>query len=1205
MRIFLSLLLSIVLSTAIQAQSFWNEIRESQISQKSRNVKSVNPTVYRTFSLEASQLKDYLLNAPTEEQEIERSQGFTLLMPSAEGTVEEFVVWYSPVMEEELAAKYPEIRSYKGYKKNQKSTIMRLTVTAESVHASVKSLNDMVYIDPYSTESDDIYMVYKTENYADPVLENEVICGTDDSILESDEDIVASPRGTLADKIYLRKYRLALGCTSTWGMLRGTREKAMAEMVEFVDKANVYFESMIAARLILINGNENLINIESAGDPYTNPGEGGSLVRQNTGVLNSRITSRNYDIGHLFSRCFDVGGVAAGTICGDAKGAGVTCHNGTTVTNGIVLVFVHEVGHQMSASHTFNNCPGQEGQTPSGTGWEPGSGSTIMAYPGACGSGNLTTSRDDYYHGGTIDQILSFTHQEGAPGYGCAELIDIENYRPNLSIPYHDGFFIPPVTPFYLSGKATDDNDDDMTYNWEQMDGLVSAPLGQPYGNAPLFRSVRPGKSTTRLFPNRNRVLDGIFTSVEELLPTYGRDLTFRFVARDNNPMGNGTSWEEVKFKVAPEPTGPFELISPHDIRKLKVGQKLDVEWAVNNTDQAPVNCKYVDIYFSDGGLLEFDTDNMVPAAIQVPNNGFYSVIIPNLDMPRARLVVKASDNIFFTVSRSNVSIEYPEEPAFFMDMSTAIQYLCLPDETDYEITTAGFGGLDEEIYFEAFPDEGIIATFDKETVLPGESNNMHLDLTGALETGEYSILVRTYVPGLDTLERTVRLYLTPTFLDDIQLISPENGLNGVGPTQRYHWEKRQNADGYVLQVATSPAFSYDDIVIEVERQDTFYFSDHFLDAATIYYWRVQSYNICRDGEWSEIYAFNTESKDCGITASGPISINISQSGTPTVVSEIYVGGDGRIDDVNVKNIKAIHQRAADLRVTLESPQGTQVLLWANKCPVGSGINVGVDDQSNDYFQCPINNGKIYRPEEPLSKFNGENSGGYWKLIIEDTQRGNGGRLQNWDLELCSNITLNPPILVENDTLKIDRSDTQTITRDLLRAEDQDNEDDELIYTLVSVPVHGVLFANGYPIEPGNQFTQEDINQGNLKYWNTSGKEGNDSFKFTVQDGRGGWVDITTFDIDIEYGTTSSKDLVKQPNVLVYPNPAHDVANVRCADNENISSVEVIDVTGRVVKKQSTSGQNIAVDISQMQTGIYMMRINIGDYYITRKLVKK
>lgn len=1201
-RILITSLLIGLTTFFAQGQQFWSSVDASTIQLRSESSRLITPDRFKTFALDRQQMVSYLANAPVESKNLFQQPEFILYLPDNNGDLDEFVVWYSPIMEEELAVRHPEIRSFKGYKKNDRFVTARMTLTPDNFYAAISSPEKMVYIDQYSTERSDIFMSYNTADYDDPVLSQDLICGVHDELFGHDDATRTMPRSVLSEEVPLRLYRLALGCTGEWGILRGTQEKALAEMVVFVDRANVYFEKEVSARLVIIASNENCINLDGNLDPYQNSREGLSLVGQNTAVISQRVGFNNYDIGHLFSICYDVGGVAAGTLCSQAKGAGVTCHNSTSISNGIILVFVHEVGHQMSASHTFNHCPGQEGQTPSGTGYEPGSGSTIMAYPGACGSSNLNVARDDYYHAGTLDQILFFTAREGAEAFECAQLADFGNLRPEVTLNYPNEFYIPKVTPFYLTGKAIDPNGDNLQYNWDEMDAQGSSPLGMPVGNVPIFRSLKPGNSPTRFFPNMNRILQNEFGHVHELLPTYGRDLTFRLVARDDHPMGSAAAWQEVKFKVDGN-SGPFELTSPNEPLKLKIGDKVDVRWDVSNTDIAPINCKYVDIYFSLENDLNFEGPNMIPAAIQVPNDGFETVIVPNVDAFQARIVVKASDNIFFTVSKSNSRIDAPTEPTFYMDINAPIRTLCLPDEADFEINTIGFLGLADTILFEIDAPEEIVATLDKDGVLPGESNLLHLNLDNISKSGIYEIVVRTFVPDLDTIERTVRLYVTTTNLDNIALDNPVNGENGVGPTQRYRWEKKEDAVAYILQVATSPAFEPDDIVFEVERQDTFFNSNTFLKTSTIYYWRVKSYNYCREGFWSEIYAFNTESKDCAITQSGPLTINISQSGTPTISSEIYISGEGRVDDVNVLNIRAIHQRAADLVVTLESPAGTQVRLWGYKCPNGSGINVGVDDQSNDYFQCPIHQNRIYRPEEALSKFNGENMTGYWKLIVEDTKTGDGGRLQNWDLELCSNVTSNPPYIVNNETMEVGIGQTKVIAPDKLKCEDNDNSDDELIYTIVAAPEKGLLLFNGVPVHAGAQFSQEDINEGKFAYMPVTSVEEVDAFRFTVHDGRGGWIKITTFDINIVRQTSTENIGTQMPQVLVYPNPASEELNIQSFEDHIITGWTITDITGKPIMTDLVSGHVHHIPVSHIPGGMYLLRIQLGDISVVKKVI--
>nr|MBP9196811.1 proprotein convertase P-domain-containing protein [Saprospiraceae bacterium] len=932
-----------------------------------------------------------------------------------------------------------------------------------------------------------------------------------------------------------------------------------------------------------------------------------SLVGQNTSVLNVRIGSGSYEIGHAFSICNDVGGVAAGNICTQGKGAGITCHNSPSISNGIVLVFNHEVGHQMTAAHTFNNCPGQEGQL-SQSGYEPGGGSTIMAYPNACGTSNLGVSRDDYYHVISLDQMLSFTNSEGADAYDCAEKIDINNFLPVITMPYKDGFSIPKSTPFFLKASAEDENGDILKYNWDQFDNQTSSPLGAPVGNAPIFRSLKPTTNPARYFPNVSRILNGQFTDKTELLPTYGRELTFRFVVRDNNPLGNAAVWDEMKFRVA-DNAGPFKLTFPVLDYKLKIGEKLNVTWDVANTDIAPVNCKFVDIYIALNNSLDFDSENLKLVSKSTPNDGQETIIIPNIETIRARIVVKASDNIFFTTGLYNSRIDVPSVPSFFMDVAESGKKACLPESLTYDFSTVGFSGLSEKINFEVvsgLPTRAV-AVFDKAQVTPGETTKLNINLENVTGTADYEVLVRSYVVGVDTIERVLRLGITSTDIDYVALVSPLDGISGVGPTQTYSWNIRPDAVSYDLQVATSPSFNAETVVLNKQTTGNSFNSNTFLEKATIYYWRVRASNSCRDGQWSDIFAFNTESLNCVVAKSGDLTVNISQSGTPKVEAIVNVFNEGSISDINIKNIKAEHQWSGDLAAYLTAPTGKEVLLWSRKCGSSKGLFLGIDDQSNEFFQCPINTGRIYRPESPLSVFNGENMKGNWTLRLEDKASGNGGRLQNFDLELCANIVLNPPVLTRNEVLKIHPKDTRDIDRILLLSEDINNSAAELKYVLVKSPSKGLLTVNDSPAVAGSQFTQDDIDKNKLKYLHNSESEDDDDFRFVVSDGQGGWISITDFIIDVDEDFASSvKEEVLTERILVYPNPAQDVLNISMIDRENgLFRSTISDMTGRIINSDSFSGTKAMYDIQSLQSGVYLIKIEVDGKSTFRKFVKK
>ena len=81
------------------------------------------------------------------------------------------------------------------------------------------------------------------------------------------------------------------------------------------------------------------------------------------------------------------------------------------------------------------------------------------------------------------------------------------------------------------------------------------------------------------------------------------------------------------------------------------------------------------------------------------------------------------------------------------------------------------------------------------------------------------------------------------------------------------------------------------------------------------------------------------------------------------------------------------------------------------------------------------------------------------------------------------------------------------VTAGMLRYVDGDNSDAELVFTLTTAPVHGVLTLNGTALVQGDAFTQADINNELLGYTHDGSETATDMCGFTVDDGLGGAVE--------------------------------------------------------------------------------------------------
>jgi hypothetical protein len=70
----------------------------------------------------------------------------------------------------------------------------------------------------------------------------------------------------------------------------------------------------------------------------------------------------------------------------------------------------------------------------------------------------------------------------------------------------------------------------------------------------------------------------------------------------------------------------------------------------------------------------------------------------------------------------------------------------------------------------------------------------------------------------------------------------------------------------------------------------------------------------------------------------------------------------------------------------------------------------------------------------------------------------------------------------------------------------------------------------------------------------------------------------------------------------IYPNPATDYIVVETSNQSNNNSIQISDITGKSVMQFSTTGSE-TLDISQLQSGTYMMRIISGNANHVEKII--
>jgi len=66
---------------------------------------------------------------------------------------------------------------------------------------------------------------------------------------------------------------------------------------------------------------------------------------------------------------------------------------------------------------------------------------------------------------------------------------------------------------------------------------------------------------------------------------------------------------------------------------------------------------------------------------------------------------------------------------------------------------------------------------------------------------------------------------------------------------------------------------------------------------------------------------------------------------------------------------------------------------------------------------------------------------------------------------------------------------------------------------------------------------------------------------------------------------------IKQTNMSIYPNPAQNELKIGLPNNEKLISVSVYDSTGSIILKNTTTSANNTLDISSLNSGIYILKV--------------
>jgi hypothetical protein len=468
------------------------------------SARAAYPASSRFFTSDLAELRAVLAPAPAENF-AQPVAGLVFTLPLPDGTDQRFELWESPVMHPDLAARYPEMKTYFARGLDDRTATARLDTTPHGFHAMVLSAQPVVFIDPIELGNTSVYVSH-VERPRDTASSEPFTCEVVSTpAIEREMDaLLRGQNGQTALAVsgpQLRTYRIAIAATREYtAYYGGTVPLGLAGVVTSLNRVTGVYEREVAVRMELIPNDDAIIYTVEP-DPYTN-NDGGTMLGQNQANLDTVIGTANYDIGHAFST--GGGGIAGLSVVCKAglKAQGVTGRSAPIGDNFDIDYVAHEMGHQFGATHTFNGNSGScVGNRTASTAYEPGSGTTIMSYAGICAGQNPQPHSDPEMHGNSFDRICAYT-QTGM-GNGCPVTTNTGNNPPTADAG-NAGLTIPKQTPFILYGSGSDPDGDAITYSWEEFDLGPAGHPNFPSGNALIFRSYSPKVEPWRMFPKKS-----------------------------------------------------------------------------------------------------------------------------------------------------------------------------------------------------------------------------------------------------------------------------------------------------------------------------------------------------------------------------------------------------------------------------------------------------------------------------------------------------------------------------------------------------------------------------------------------------------------------------------------------------------------------------------------------------------------------------
>jgi len=949
----------------------------------------ISTTASDLYSLDFLALQKELNNVPNEFQR--NLIPTSISLPLANGDFEEFDVVQTNSIAPQLQKKYPKINNYLIQSKANPSIYGRIDITYQGFHAIIKDNESTTYIDPAFDNNLNFYLVYDRKN---AVRDESFKCHFDEN--HTPEQVNVNQR--LSDNNF-RTYRMALSCTGEYAQFHGgTVENVLSAMNTTINRINFVYEHQFAVRFEIIHNTDTLIHLDPISDPYDND-DVNMQINQNQIECDTKIGTENYDIGHIFSTG---GGGLAGyaVVCNKDRKAWGGTGSGSPINDPFDIDYVaHEVGHQLSGSHTQNNACNRD-LTAS---FEPGSASTIMGYAGICPP-NVQEHSDAYFHGYSIKEMGKYI--VSGLGNSCATKTELPGGIPTIVTSSGD-FTIPINTPFELKAHAT--GDAPLLYRWDQLDSEIAEvqPPKETNTKGPLFRSYFADSSGIRTFPKIEYIVTNT-NNVWEVLPGVSREMNFILTVREDK-NGGAKHIQKTNHLTVDKSKGPFVVTYPNqEYITWYVGESVTISWDVANTDKGPVNCKSVNILLSvDGG---YSYPHLLATTA---NDGTEEIIVPNIIGDKMRIKVAAADNVFFDISNKNFEIKSGLPPFSILSDSYSSE-LCNGDSLRFYVYANSIDGIQDTIEVTVENNNpGISVNLSQNIFYDGDSILITIKNINSV-TGLKNLLLLFKSDQLSVAKGiSFNAYNSPS---KPVLFSPVNYAQNIPPNSTLQWNNVSGQEvTYHLEVATD--IDFDNIILNIQDLEGIkYYPIEFFQNNAIYYWRVRAKGKCNFSEYSNTGVFHTGNCTQYISQlSNNIPLLSGENRDSIVINNAVFD---KIKTLEVFGITGhsnqINRLSAAIKTNEKSSQ-----LWNEQCFGNKDFalqfsdnyivtEIQCDSSTNTFGQPGIKT----KPVQSFVKFVGSNANNTYTLALNNSDSITSGFLSNWGITLCGNIPVCAPLRI-------------------------------------------------------------------------------------------------------------------------------------------------------------------------------------------------